>query len=78
MTVRPYNRLGWFHSLAAVHTARAEFLLNAQQKNDALSSLGRALELIEKLRKAEPDNQRFKNDEEEIRKHISLLNESRG
>jgi hypothetical protein len=73
LTVEPDNRLGWFHTLAAVHAARAEFFIGSQQISNALTALESALELVGELRRAEPDNQRFRQDEQEIKQQITAL-----
>lgn len=73
LTVKPDKRLGWFHTLAAVHTARAQFFVGEQKKDEALKALHSALNQVKKLRAEEPDNQRFIKDEKELKKYMSTL-----
>ena len=74
LTAQPDTRLGWFRKLAAMYVAQSQFHMIGNSQNNAAKSLNQALDIIVDLRKQQPDNERFKIDEVQIKKQIANLN----
>jgi len=54
--------------------AQSQFHMMGNNQNNAAKSLNQALDIIVDLRKQQPDNERFKIDEVQIKKQIANLN----